>query len=119
MESGTFKQSLMKINNEVNQELFGVGLQWQKVDFLGDRILVQARNHRVRALSSLDGKDNMTTRLIDIALLVEYKERFRKAFAEEFGFPVVALLKDYEPAMELAFMLIVLDRPIEESIRRL
>lgn len=119
MESGTFKQSLMKINNTVNQELFGVGLQWQKVDFLGDRILIQARNHRVRALSSLDGKDNMTTRLIDIALLVEYKERFRQAFEEQFGISVAALLKDYEPSMELAFMLIVLDRPVEEAIGRL
>ncbi len=119
MESGNFKQSLMRINNAVNQELFGVGLQWQKVDFLEDRVLVQARNHRVRALSSLDGKDNMTTRLIDIALLVEYKERFRQAVEEELGLKVVALLKDYEPSLELAFTLILLDRSVEEAIANL
>lgn len=116
MDPGNFKQRLMKVNNAVNQELFGVGLQWQKVDFLGDRILVQARNHRVRALSSLDGKDNMTTRLIDIALLVEYKDRFRKSIEEELGLKVVALLKDYDPSLELAFTLILLDRPVEEAI---
>jgi uncharacterized protein YbcI len=109
----------MKINNAVNQELFGVGLQWQKVEFFGDHVLIQAKNHRVRALSALDGKDNMTTRLIDIALLVEYKERFRKSFEEEMGLQVVALLKDYEPSVELAFMLILLDRPVEEAIAEL
>lgn len=119
MDPGTFKQRLMAVNNTVNQELFGVGLQWQKVDFLGDRILVQARNHRVRALSSLDGKDNLTTRLIDIALLVEYKDRFRKSIEEDLGLKVVALLKDYEPSLELAFTLILLHRPVEEAIAQI
>ncbi|QTX32106.1 DUF2294 domain-containing protein [Aminithiophilus ramosus] len=118
MQPGTFKQEVMRINNAINQELFGVGLLWQKVELSDDRVLIIAKNRRVRALTALDGRDGLTTRLIDIALLEEYKRRFLEALKRRFPLPFRALLKDYDPVEELAFSLLLLGGPAEELIRK-
>jgi len=119
MQPGDFKQELMKINNAVNQELFGVGLRWQKVEILDDKVLVFAKNQRVRALGVLDGKEGLTSRLIDIALLEEYKKRFRQQVEEKMGVRVRSLMKDYDPVEELAFSLIIFEGTVEETISRI
>ncbi len=118
MQPGTFKQEVMRINNAVNQELFGIGLLWQKVELNEDRVLIFARNRRVRALTAIDGREGLTTRLIDIALLEEYKRRFLEALKKRFALPIRALLKDYDPVEELAFSLILLDGQAEELVRK-
>jgi uncharacterized protein YbcI len=117
MQPGDFKQELMKINNAVNQELFGVGLRWQKVEILDDKVLVFAKNQRVRALCVLDGKEGLASRLIDIALLEEYKKRFRQQVEEKLGVRVRSLMKDYDPVEELAFSLVILEGSLDEAIR--
>lgn len=108
----------MRINNAVNQELFGIGLLWQKVELNEDRVLIFAQNRRVRALTAIDGREGLTTRLIDIALLEEYKRRFLEALKKRFALPIRALLKDYDPVEELAFSLILLDGQAEELVRK-
>ncbi len=118
MQPGTFKQEVMRINNAVNQELFGIGLLWQKVELNEDRVLIFARNRRVRALTAIDGREGLTTRLIDIALLEEYKRRLLEALKKRFALPIRALLKDYDPVEELAFSLILLDGQAEELVRK-
>lgn len=118
MQPGTFKQEVMRINNAVNQELFGIGLLWQKVELNEDRVLIFAQNRRVRALTAIDGREGLTTRLIDIALLEEYKRRFLEALKKRFALPIRALLKDYDPVEELAFSLILLDGQAEELVRK-
>ena len=118
MQPGTFKQEVMRINNVINQELFGVGLLWQKVELSDDRVLIIAKNRRVRALTAIDGRDSLTTRLIDIALLEEYKRRFLEAIKRRFPLPFRALLKDYDPVEELAFSLLLLGGQAEDLIRK-
>lgn len=117
MTPGDLKQELMRINNEVNQEMFGTGLRWQRVDLLDDRILLMARNPRVKALSVFDSGGGFTARLMDLALVEEYKKRLRKALEDRLGCRVRSLLKDYDPAEELAFTLVVLHGTLEDLLR--
>ena len=117
MTPGDLKQELMRINNEVNQEMFGTGLRWQRVDLLDDRILLMARNPRVKALTVFDSGEGITGRLMDLALLEEYKKRLRKALEERLGFQIRSVLKDYDPAEELAFTLVVLRGTLEDLLR--
>ncbi len=114
---GDLKQELMRINNAVNQEMFGVGLRRQKVDLLDDRILLMAQNPRVKALTVFDSGEGITGRLMDLALLEEYKKRLRKALEDRLGFQIRSVLKDYDPAEELAFTLVVLRGTLEDLLR--
>jgi uncharacterized protein YbcI len=117
MSPGDLKQELIRLNNEVNQEMFGVGLRRQRVDFLEDRILIMACNPRVKALSVFDSGGGFTARLMDLALLEEYKKRLRKVLEDRLGCRIRSLMKDYDPVEELAFTLIVLDGSLEEFLR--
>lgn len=116
---GEFKQEIMKVNNGVNMEVFNQGLTHQKVEILQDKVLIIAHNNRVKVLSVVDKNDLMATRMMDLALLMEFKNRFVKAAEERFGVRVLAHMKDYDPKLELSFSVTVFERPIEELLPHL
>ncbi len=116
MRMGELKQILMNENNGLNQEIFGVGLRWQKVVVFEDKVLVLAENQRVPALASLDKKDPNATKSIDHALLGEFKEKMFLRLEKSLKVSVRGILKDYDPVLELACMLIVFDRPVTELV---
>jgi hypothetical protein len=106
------KQEIMRINNNVNITMFGTGLRKQRVSVIEDKIIISADHKRIPALAALDGKDRMTTRFIDVAILDEYKCRLKKELAEQINLTVKSVMKDYDPEHELAVTVIVLAEPI-------
>lgn len=115
---GDFKQEVMKINNRVNEEMYGRGLDWQKVEIIGDKIIIIALNRRISVLKHLDNKDNFTARLMDLALLNEFKVRFKKNFEEATGLEIRSILKDYDPVNQLAGTIIITVEPVEEFLSK-
>ncbi len=116
---GEFKQELMRINNKVSIEKFGQGLRSQRVEILGDKVLIIAHNPRVKALTSIDKQDNLHSKLITLELILDFKERFSKLVEDEMHIKVLAHLKDYDPATEVSFSLTILEKNVEEVIRDL
>jgi len=115
---GDFKQEVMKLNNQVNEEMYGRGLDWQKVEIKGDKIVIIALNRRISVLKHLDNKDNLTARLMDLALLNEFKVRLKKSFEESTGLGIRSILKDYDPVNQLAGTIIITVEPVEEFLSR-
>jgi hypothetical protein len=114
-ELGKFKQEILRINNEVNQELYDFGLIWQKVDILGNRISILAKNRRIHALAKIDDKSYFTTRLMDLALLNEFKLKLKEKFEENFPeYPIKSVMKDYDSKAELAATFIILEEDVTE-----
>lgn len=116
MQMGEFKQEIIKVNNRVNMEVFNQGLRSQKVEIFQDKILIIANNNRVKVLSMVDKKDTTTTKLMDIALIIEFKDRFVRAMEEHLGVKVLSHLKDYDPHLEISISVTILDRPVEEIL---
>jgi len=115
---GDFKQEIMKINNLVNEEMYGRGLDWQKIDIVGDKIIILALNRRISVIKHIDEKDLFTARLMDLALLNEFKIRFKTYFEDKFHLNVRTVLKDYDPVNQLAATIIITVEPIEEFIAK-
>lgn len=111
---GDFKQEIIKINNRVNEEMYSRGLDWQKIDITGDKIIILALNRRISVLKHVDEKDAFTARLMDLALLNEFKVRFKKYFEDRFQLKIRTILKDYDPVNQLAGMMIITVQPVEE-----
>ena len=82
---GDFKQEIIKINNRVNEEMYSRGLDWQKIDIMGDKIIILALNRRISVLKHVDEKDAFTARLMDLALLNEFKVRFKNILRIDFN----------------------------------
>ena len=112
-----FKQEVIKINNEINQEMYGRDLDWQKIDIIRDKIIILALNRRISVLRHVDDKDAFTSRLMDLALLNEFKIRFKKRFENKFQLKIRTVLKDYDPINQLAGMMIITVQPIEDFFK--
>jgi len=114
---GEFKQELMRLNNRINMEIFGQGLIWQRMEIFGDKVLIIAHNKRVKALTSIDRQDSLHSKLTDIALIMDFKERFIKLVEDTMGVKVLAHLKDYDPRTELSFSVTIFEKNIDELIK--
>ena len=114
---GDFKQEVIKINNQINEEMYGRGLDWQKIDILGDKIIILALNRRISVLKHVDEKDAFTARLMDLALLNEFKIRFKERFEERFRLKIRTILKDYDPVNQLAGTKIITVQPVENFLK--
>lgn len=106
------KREIIRLYNEVNQEMYAVGVRQQRVELLGDKILVLAEHQRIPALAALDSQNRQLTRMVDSALLEEYKLRMRTRLESLLGIPVRTILKDYDPVTQLAGTIICLESPI-------
>jgi len=113
-----FKEGIIKINNKINEEMYGRGLDWQKIDIIGDKIITIGLNRRISVLKNIDDKDAFTARLMDLALLNEFKVRFAKIFEQTFNLRVRSILKDYDPINQLAGMIIITVEPVEEFLSK-
>jgi hypothetical protein len=108
---GQFKQLLLAINNEVNNEIFGRGLQTQKVYICDNMIFIIAVNQRVPALATLDSQ-GAPTREIDLVLIDAYKTRLRHLIETRLNLAVVTVLKDYDPKKQISGNIIMLETPL-------
>ncbi len=117
LSSGHLKQVIAKIYNDVNQELFGIGVIRQKVDIMDSKIVIIAVNRRVPALAALDIAE-VRTREVDLALLDSFKRRFKEQIEAELGLSVETVLKDYDPKTELAGTIVVLEEAVLEESKK-
>ncbi len=113
-----FKQEIIKINNTINEEMYGRGLDWQKIDVFGDKIIILALNRRISVLKHIDEKDIFTARLMDLALLNEFKIKLKRVFEEKTGLRVRSVLKDYDPVNQLAATMLITVEPVEDFLAK-
>ena len=116
MLMGEFKQAVLRINNKVNMVIFGQGLLEQRVEVLQDKVLIVAKNRRVRVLSWVDNIDRETTEMMDRALINQHKRLFIEMMRDEMGVTVLSHLKDYDPKLEISISVSFFEKPVEELL---
>lgn len=110
LTSCDIKQEIIRINNNLNISMYGNGLRRQKVMILDEKtLIIIADNKRIPALTALDDSDRITTRMVDVALLNEYKNKLKNELKRQTGLPVKCVLKDYDPKAEIAATVIILE----------
>lgn len=112
------KQEITKVYNSFNQDIFGIGVRSQRIEFLGDKILITAVHKRIPALKILDETHRLLTRTVDIHVIDANKQVLAEKIEEITGIPVVTILKDYDPYTEIAATVVILESSIEESENR-
>ncbi len=110
---GQLKQDVIKTYNAINQEMYVTGVSQQRVEILGDKMVILAEHRRIPALGLLDGLEPTVAQLVDMILVRENKQRLAHALAGVVGLNVRTVLKDYDPVSRLAATVIVFEHPIE------
>ncbi|WP_111412942.1 Na-translocating system protein MpsC family protein [Billgrantia lactosivorans] len=113
---GQFKQELIKDYNEVNHRLFGIGVVRQKVDVLGDKILIVALHKRVPSLAYLSALNSNVSELADHYLIKGFKNEFKQLLVEKYGFEIVSIFKDYDAQAELSATVVLLKRDVRDYL---
>ncbi|MFC4766738.1 Na-translocating system protein MpsC family protein [Effusibacillus consociatus] len=111
----TFKKQLAHLFNQINQEMYGVGVKKQRIEIFDDKIIIFSQSKRVPALASISEKYPELTVTVDAALVGEYKARLKEQFQNMFSINVVAILKDYDPNTESACTVICLEEPFHTT----
>jgi len=121
MSLGSLKRELIALYNQVNQQNFDVGVRQQRIEILGDQIVIVAEHRRVPALTTLDESHRWLTRMVDAALLDVYKARLKEGVEALLGLRVRVVLKDYDPETQMSATVILLEGPValaEEAAAR-
>jgi uncharacterized protein YbcI len=113
LTTSQLKHEIIKIYNTVNQELFGIGIQSQKIEIIGDKILIYAIHKRIPALRVLDETQRLLTRAVDSSIIEANKNLLAGKIEESLGLPIHVIFKDYDPRTEMAMTVIVLKENIE------
>lgn len=106
----SLKKSLAQLYNQINQEMYGVGVREQKIEILDNKIIIFGQHKRVHALSILSEKYNSMALSVDAALICEFKERLKSQIEKLLNLSVATILKDYDPVTETAFTVIWLEK---------
>lgn len=101
----------MKIYNSVNQRMYFTGVKRQRVDIVGNKIVILAEHQRIQALLCLDETNRPVTRMVDVALLDKNKEILKQEIEKNLNLRIKTILKDYDPFTEIAGTIIVLEEP--------
>jgi uncharacterized protein YbcI len=110
---GVLKQEIIKIYNSINQEIFGIGIKSQNIEFLGDKVLIFATHKRIPALKILDETNRSLTASVDSLLMEVNKKMLKEQLETVLGLDVRLVLKDYDPVTEYSGTVIVLGQVIE------
>ncbi len=116
MTMGEFKQTILKINNSVNQKVFNQGLLSQRVDVIRNEVIITAVNRRISVLNVSYAMDRSSTEIVDRVLILRFKELFAQEVKRVLGLKIVSHLKDYDPDTEMSVSVTVFERPVEELL---
>ena len=110
--AGELKQRILQVYNGVHQNLFGLGLRQQSIEFAANKITIVDISTRVPILKGLVDEKPVLVSRMDHLLIDVYKLRFMQCLKSELKLNIVAVLKDYDAATELSGTIIVLDRDV-------
>lgn len=113
MTAGELKQDLLRVYNAINKKIFNVGVKQQKVDFVGNKIIIVSRNSRVPVLKLLDENYPLSTRQLDHLLFQVFKQEIRASLEQQFQFKIISILKDYDAETEFSGTIVFLEKEVE------
>ncbi|MBX4150059.1 DUF2294 domain-containing protein [Paenibacillus sp. FSL W7-1279] len=113
MTAGELKQDLLRVYNAINKKIFNVGVKQQKVDFVGNKIIIVSRNSRVPVLKLLDENYPLSTRQLDHLLFQVFKQEIKASLEQQFQFKIISILKDYDAETEFSGTIVILEKEVE------
>lgn len=113
LSTGVLKQEIIKIYNSINQEIFGIGITSQKIEFSGNKVFIYATHKRIPALKILDETNRSLTANVDTLLMEANKRMLKEQLKQQLGLEVKLVLKDYDPQTEFSGTVIILANEIE------
>ncbi|MFT8322912.1 MAG: Na-translocating system protein MpsC family protein [Bacillus sp. (in: firmicutes)] len=109
-----FKKQLAAIFNETNQDIFNTGVHNQKIEIVGNKVLIMASTKRMPALDALGDQYAGLVLSMDAAVSVKYKQLLKEKIEHELDLKITSLFRDYEPDIGSSCTVICFEKLIVE-----
>lgn len=96
-----------------------MGIKQQKVDFVGNKIIIVSRNSKVPVLKLLDENYPLSARQLDHLLFQVFKQEIRACLEERFQFKIISILKDYDAETEFSGTIVFLEQDVEAYLNNM
>lgn len=106
----SFKKQLFILYNEINKEIYSMGVQSQKINIIENQVLILAKISRSPLFSMLGEEERGLVSSLDAVLTSKFKQRLKEKLESTFDLKVTALFKDYDPGTESSSTVICFDR---------
>ncbi len=113
---GQFKQEVLRVYNEINKRIFHSGVRQQKVDLIGNKVIIISANPRIPILKLVDSFNRSASGELDRVLQEHFKEEIKRSFEEHFHLKVIAVLKDYDVETEYSGTIVILEHDHERYL---
>ncbi|KIL40418.1 hypothetical protein SD70_13440 [Gordoniibacillus kamchatkensis] len=113
LDSTEYKKKLYHTYNEVSKELFGFGTVLLRVmiDEQNQMITFYAKHRRSPRSAALEGEAPALKYEVDFYMSSIYKKKLRERLEQDLGLAIETVLRDYDPANQLAVTNIILSAP--------
>jgi uncharacterized protein YbcI len=112
--TNSLKKDIAQLYNEINQEIFGLGVRKQRIEIIDNKIIIFGQHKRVPALAILEKRYHELILSVDAALVSEYKQRLREQIERMLHIKVVTILKDYDSGTEQACTVVYLEKSLQQ-----
>ncbi len=116
MNTSELKNLLFKMYNDINKQIYGYGVIELRINISSDMIIFVTKHNRLPALKALEARFPQLKQSVDNALFSEFKLMLKERFMEKFDIEPLAMLRDYDPAYQLAMTAIVLS---DDNLKKL
>jgi hypothetical protein len=114
--TGQFKQDVLRLYNEINKKIFNSGVKQQKVEVIGNKLVIISMNPRLPVLKIMDEHDPLAVRNLDWVLRDRFKSEIKATFEAYFHIKVVAVLKDYDLVTENSGTIVILEHDLQRYL---
>ncbi len=119
MTPGDFKQALIQDYNTINLQVFGVGAVRQRIDIVGDKLILITENKRVPSLAYLMKHDRFVGEVANHGLVQGLKRELSRVLTDRYRFRVAAIFKDYDDEAELSCTVVKMDGDVLMHVEKL
>lgn len=108
-ENRLLKKDIARVYNRINQDFYATGVRSQRIEIIGNKVVIFAQHKRVPAFSVLSKNFRELTTYADAALITEFKIKLKEEIELLTGNRVISVLKDYDTVTEHACCVIIFE----------
>ncbi|AJY74396.1 Na-translocating system protein MpsC family protein [Paenibacillus beijingensis] len=108
----SFKKKLSILYNEINKEMFNVGVQSQKIYTIENQALIYAKINRLPVFNMLGEERKELLLSLESAVASSFKNLLKERIEATFNMPVTAVFKDYDPGTGYICTVISFDKTL-------
>lgn len=109
------RRDVLKIYNQINQEIYEIGISKHKIEYSENRLMIFAVHKRIAALKVMRKNFPELVSYANTAIFSEFKTQLKEALEELTGLTINTVLMDYDGNTQQSCTIVYFDENVREG----